>query len=74
MGYFLRKLDSVIGHPCPSRNPPFHQEIMLPDRGETRTERTNKKVKKVQARGLLGGQGPDYCQACTDTIQATSHV
>ena len=29
---------------------------------------------KVQARGLLGGQGPDYCQACTDTIQATSNV
>ena len=30
--------------------------------------------KKSQANSPLGGQGPDYCQACTDTIQATSHV
>ena len=29
---------------------------------------------KVQARGLLGGQGLDYCQTRTDTIQATCHV
>ena len=69
MGYFLRKLDTVIGHLCPSRNPPFH-----PDSGEIRTKETKKKMKKVQARGLLGGQGPDYCQACTGTIQATSHA
>ncbi len=31
-------------------------------------------VLKAQARSLLGGQGLDYCQACTDTIQATSYV
>ena len=56
---------------------PFSFSTMSPASGcalPARSSYVTQIYKKSQANSPLGGQGPDYCQACTDTIQATSHV
>ena len=52
----------------PEGNPRFRSLA----RSQSFTVREKRKI--AQACGLLGGQGLDYCQTRTDTIQATCHV